>query len=668
MIEPYLDGAYCNKIAQLDYLVDHAGGAGAFHMDLDVAVLTPLELTHRDAIRGKVVDGSNPPLATVERIFSAAGVPRPPIVPCDWEGRGETVATNLNGGFLYIPGSLLAPLREAWRGWAEWLHGSPELFGSAAERKHTDQLSFALALAADGLDWKPLSSNWNFPGGHDRRPQLYERDEPVHVLHYRSWSLDDAGLIRQAYRESGELDAEVARVNRLVAGRAVVFFERFRGGRARDAVAEIPVLEPDPFSPAFVAHTRRAGERRRLILHAGAPKTGTSSLQWHLASHRESLAAEGCWFPLPSLSPEPKHQPLNAALRRGDIAGFVRYVESALDGMPDHTHTVLLTTEGVFNHWSDYSAESKGALRRLAALFDFELCVWFREPQAFAAALYAQYLANPRSDGADAAVQGHGVSFGEALADDWFRGHLDFLGFYLEATMLFGAGRVRALAFEGDTVARFLDEYAIDGVSRVARRRNQSLHRVGVAGLRLVNGLALGAAARSRAAAIVGRIDRALGPLSPPFRPRREDRDEVNRCSERGWKALQPVLSAPRPRRRVLKGQKVFCVGFHKTGTKSLGAALTALGYRVIGPSGARDPAHRPPRPRPGAGARDRIRRLQRQPLGGALPRTRCRLSGQPLHPHPARHRSLDAQRVAALRRRGDADAHVDLRRGLAGR
>ena len=35
---------------------------------------------------------------------------------------------------------------------------------------------------------------------------------------------------------------------------------------------------------------------------------------------------------------------------------------------------------------------------------------------------------------------------------------------------------------------------------------------------------------------------------------------------------------------------KIFCIGFHKTGTKSLAVALTTLGYRVTGPNGVRDP------------------------------------------------------------------------------
>lgn len=35
---------------------------------------------------------------------------------------------------------------------------------------------------------------------------------------------------------------------------------------------------------------------------------------------------------------------------------------------------------------------------------------------------------------------------------------------------------------------------------------------------------------------------------------------------------------------------KVFCIGFHKTGTTSLAVALRKLGYRVTGPNGVHDP------------------------------------------------------------------------------
>lgn len=40
----------------------------------------------------------------------------------------------------------------------------------------------------------------------------------------------------------------------------------------------------------------------------------------------------------------------------------------------------------------------------------------------------------------------------------------------------------------------------------------------------------------------------------------------------------------------VEEARKIFCIGFHKTGTSSLAAALKELGFRVTGPNGIRDP------------------------------------------------------------------------------
>lgn len=39
-----------------------------------------------------------------------------------------------------------------------------------------------------------------------------------------------------------------------------------------------------------------------------------------------------------------------------------------------------------------------------------------------------------------------------------------------------------------------------------------------------------------------------------------------------------------------MSSEKVFGIGFHKTGTKTLAKALTLLGYRTTGPNGTRDP------------------------------------------------------------------------------
>ncbi|MYB38984.1 MAG: hypothetical protein F4Y26_16695 [Gammaproteobacteria bacterium] len=50
------------------------------------------------------------------------------------------------------------------------------------------------------------------------------------------------------------------------------------------------------------------------------------------------------------------------------------------------------------------------------------------------------------------------------------------------------------------------------------------------------------------------------------------------------------MSGAGNPRGQRSTEPKVFEIGFDKTGTKSLGAALGILGYRVCGPVGAKDP------------------------------------------------------------------------------
>ncbi|MCF8112073.1 MAG: hypothetical protein K9J85_11380 [Desulfobacteraceae bacterium] len=44
------------------------------------------------------------------------------------------------------------------------------------------------------------------------------------------------------------------------------------------------------------------------------------------------------------------------------------------------------------------------------------------------------------------------------------------------------------------------------------------------------------------------------------------------------------------PNVRFTMAPKIFCIGFHKTGTTSLSIALRTLGYRVTGPNGIKDP------------------------------------------------------------------------------
>ena len=606
-IAPYLDGIYCNKIAQLDCLAEQGTRdcQGVFLLDLDIAVLAPLDVPDPTAVCGKVVDGGNPELAIIERIFAAADLALPKVVPCDWADGGNTIATNFNGGFLYIPSAHLRPLRHAWRRWAEFLFARPDLFTDET-RKHLDQVSFAMALAATGIPYRHLASNWNFPCHEEHRLRLFVENESLRALHYHD-RLDEFGLLAPEVSGYAALDEAVERLNGAIGQRHTsMFFDLFKRQQAKRAVSRAPAIGSQMFSAQFVARTWVGTAKRRLILHAGTPKTGTSSLQRHLGGHRQRLAELGWWYPAPSDTPEPKHQQLNDVLRQGDPRAFAAYIEDALRDMPDHAHTVVFTTEGIFNHWWDYSPLSKGMLRQLAALFDFELCVWFRPPLHFAAALYAQYVKNPHTTDTPRNVYGKDIAFSQALDDPWFRRHLDYLGFYHEARALLG-DRVRAFPFGGDTVKTFIDHYNVP-LPPAHRWRNTSLRSAGLDLIRLVNRFQLSARDQRQVVALVDQIDNIVGERSSRFHLAEADQRAVERYAQRGWETLQPMLKtspiAPRQTTqswpsaaewqppawpRALAKRKVFCIGFHKTGTKSLAAALRMLGYRVIGPNGAQE-------------------------------------------------------------------------------
>ena len=551
LIEPYLDRKYCNKIMQLDHFVngERKGCQGLFLFDSDTVVLTPLDVPDRGRIWGKVVDHHNPRLSTLETLFSAAGVTLPAIVRCDWDV-GDTVDANFNGGMLYIPMPAVNKLRSAWRRWAEFLFFHAELFPKPSERDHIDQISFTMALASEEFSYGRLPANWNYPCHEERpTPLSFQPDEDIRVLHYHQ-CLDAYGQITSLAAGDAACDAAVARANAVISERRrSMFFDRYKRGQAARAVAGVVAL------PMSFPGTRLEGKRRRLILHGGTPKTGTSALQWCLDANRSVLAERGFWYPPPSNRREPKHQELIAALMAADEARLGGYIDSALEEMPSDAHTVVLSTEGIFNHWWDFTPAAKGLLRGLADQFDFELCVWFRDPESFAAALYAQYLRNPSTEDSPD-VYGRDIDFSEAMRDAWFRRHLDYLGFYYEARALFGTERVRAFPFQGDTVRTFMEQYGTGALSRGDLPRNASMRESGIRMMRIANRFPLSPAEHDRVEELVFEIDRVIGDRAESHVLNRTDREAVRRYAGKGWEVLRTALQHNQrsPRDRAVSG------------------------------------------------------------------------------------------------------------------
>lgn len=546
VIPPYLDGKHCNKLRQLDVFIQKGfdDSDGVFLLDIDLAVLSPIDIPNEEVIWGKIVDGPNPPLPVLERIFAKASVKIPDVLPCDWN-TGETVSTNFNGGLIFVPKALASTLNVKWRKWAEFLYIRPELFDKPTQRQHIDQISFAMALASEDFPFKHLPANYNFPCHSKSVPRTFPRESDVYVLHYHA-CLDGFGLIDPIFSDAELIDNAVNRVNDEIATNdELMFFEMYKRHLAKEAVKSVPFIKQTPFSRDFLARIRNGAKKRRIILHAGTNKTGTTALQLYLYHNRENLAKNGIWFPETSGDMrQPKHQFLVNFLKSNDVTALVKKLSDIFSEIPDDVHTLVFTTEGIFNHWWDFTVESKSLLRHLSHLVDFQIWLWFREPAEYIASNYCQSLQNPKIS--DTYCYGEDMSFAEMISNKWFCRHLDYLGILYEMQELVGVDSVKAFLYQQDTIGAFFNALKSNEILTETERlpsdtlkSNLSLREPGVGIQRIINRYNLPIDVQQRAADLALEIDRMIGDRAAKFRLSELEQKLVNRYTVQSWKLLR---------------------------------------------------------------------------------------------------------------------------------
>ncbi|MGH6822633.1 MAG: hypothetical protein ACREC4_03945, partial [Methylocella sp.] len=303
-IEPFLDGKNCNKLQQLS-VVDDFGlseQAGLLLLDVDIAVSAPLVIPDRDRVAGKIVDGPNPPIHVLTRIFEAAAVALPEQVQCDWN-TGMTFASNFNGGVLYIPARYADAIGKSWKYFASFLFENPSLFENDQQLQlFMDQVSFALAIGATGAAYSHLPANSNFPTHFNIMPRTFDAFSRIQMLHYH-WELDDFGFLRSALKVGAVQTAiSVANECAVTCGN-IHFYERFKIARASRQICgdgrhpEVPVVRE------ILDWLENTEIRPRLVFHAGTPKTGTTSLQYCLEENKTRLAERGIYYPYSRYAP-----------------------------------------------------------------------------------------------------------------------------------------------------------------------------------------------------------------------------------------------------------------------------------------------------------------------------------------------------------------------------
>ena len=257
---------------------------------------------------------------------------------------------------------------------------------------------------------------------------------------------------------------------------------------------------------------------RKLILHAGTPKTGTTSLQVYLDRERGTLLRHGIFYPKTDESAEPakpKHQWIVNTLMASDNRHFCQKIDKILAEAGSGPDTMILSTEGLFNHWWDFSTAGRQALAALTREMAVQMWVWFREPISFIRSNYVQMLRNPRSW---VECCGRDISIEQMLDDQWFIKHLDYIGFVRQVESVLGRGAVVPFAYRGDTIKAFLGALGLTGMPIGGLAEHPTSGELGVTLLRILNRYELTVEQKKAAVVRIGELDALVGAQSQPLR------------------------------------------------------------------------------------------------------------------------------------------------------
>ncbi|MGE0049299.1 MAG: hypothetical protein AB7T01_10255 [Acidithiobacillus sp.] len=141
----------------------------------------PDGLLGAEPLRAKLADIATVTDVIFEKVFVAAGIPKPPTEHT-LSIRGEASITYLNAGVLSLSASALQHLLPRWRHWNHWLDTRPELLADCFP--FLEQASLSLTIAELGLPVGLLDDSLNFPGHFkDPVPPALTAIEP-RILHY----------------------------------------------------------------------------------------------------------------------------------------------------------------------------------------------------------------------------------------------------------------------------------------------------------------------------------------------------------------------------------------------------------------------------------------------------------------------------------------------------
>jgi len=485
-ISPFLDKKYCNKLQQLEYFISNdLDVESVILMDADMYVLdNAIYELDSEYIIGKVVDAPNPPLDMIKGIFHKASMMLPNLVDSDWQiPNNQTIKGNFNGGFYYIPAKYINDFNRYWKKWATWLFERQNLFTDPRYIMHIDQLSFAMALQDSAIPCNLLETNYNFPLHSKHKSNYLDNKTLVHIVHYHR-QIDDFGFIDTSKISIGIVKELIEKANFQIAQlEESLFYLLYKKSL-------LPLIQNSIITSIKDKFIRLFDEHRdiKVYIHAGTPKTATTTFQFACIENSKHLIEKNILYPTNyTQNGVPKHQWLVQLMLKGDIEGlYQKFVDIFNEAIDNKCVNILLSTEGIYNHWWDFPDNSKEIWNMLSKYIETRLIITFRDPISFVYSFYQQNLKNPRIG--IAKCYGQSWSLEEMLQDKWFVKHLDYLSFVNEAESIFGKDAVILLKYDKDILKNLFDILDIDlNNIKLTSSHNKGLSTIAIELLKTLN-------------------------------------------------------------------------------------------------------------------------------------------------------------------------------------
>jgi len=265
----------------------------------------------------------------------------------------------------------------------------------------------------------------------------------------------------------------------------------------------------------------------------------------YLKQNSEMIRSHGILYPDVDLhsDAEPKHQWVVSSLLSGDLVKFRIQMRKVIDLIRPSTKVVLLSTEGIYNHWQDFSAESISELKEINDYFDVVTWTWYREPAEF---LRSYYLQNLRNAFNEQFLYGLDMSVIDFIHTDRIKNLLNYEKFRAILVELFGESAVFSFAYSPNIISEMqrmlnLPRFEVENNQNVTE-----LNKFGVEMMRVANRYPFRSddGKRVRMYRKIVEICQAAADVSPPFALDESEQAAVRQCSSPPFSIVEALCES----------------------------------------------------------------------------------------------------------------------------